>query len=98
MYGDVKPPDDSAASPESDTETVDQETEQTENTAILPNKILMGPDGQAPKEGDRITLEVVKVYGDEAEVRASSQPKETSPEMGQSSDSEIEAMDQPEMM
>ena len=91
MYGDVKPPAAAPASadpntpPKSEEEgestTTDEETAESENTAILPNKVLMAPGGEMPKEGDEIVLQVVKVYGDEAEVRYAPK-KPTGPDEG----------------
>lgn len=83
--------------PESETEepeSTDEEMSSDETSAIVPNKVLMGKSGSMPKEGDTVTLRVVKVYGDEAEVCCVS-PKETGSykEPMMSSDSEIEAMD-----
>lgn len=79
--------------PESDTETTDEETAESENTAIVPNKVLIGADGKPPKEGDEIVVQVVKVYGDEAEVRYAPAKPSGSGYGAESTDSEIEAMD-----
>lgn len=81
--------------PESDTETpasdsVDEETEEAPS-ALLP-KSAFG-DGEL-KEGQTITLRVVKDYGDEVEVCAcggdTPKPKKS---MMASADEEIDAMD-----
>ena len=84
---------------EREPETTDEESASMENSAIVPNKVLMGPDGQMPKEGEEIVLKVVKNYGDESEVMYAPK-KEPGPEMGpmSSADGEIDAMDKPEMM
>lgn len=79
--------------PESETETTDEETAESENTAIVPNKVLIGADGKPPKEGDEIVVQVVKVYGDEAEVRYAPAKPSGSGYGAESTDSEIEAMD-----
>lgn len=48
-------------------ESVDEENaEATE--VVVPNKVLMGPDGKEPKEGDEIVVKVVKNYGDESSI------------------------------
>ena len=106
LYGDVKAPgavprgtkpDQSAApKPEEagEPETTDQETAESQNSAVIANKVLTGPDGEAPKEGDEIILKVIKNYGDECEV-AYAPKKPTGSDEGPTSDSEIEAMDTP---
>lgn len=50
--------------PEGDTKPED-EAEDMGESAIVPTKLLSGA-----KEGDTITLKVVKLYGDEAEITA----------------------------
>ena len=92
------PPKAGEEGPPREPETTDEETAESENTAILPNKVLMSPGGEMPKEGDEIVLQVVRVYGDEAEVRYAPK-KEPGPDEGpMSSDGEIDALDKPEMM
>ena len=104
LYSPVKPPakakpDAAPETPpkegETDSQTTDEETASTENTALVPNKVLMAPGGEMPKEGDEIVLQVVKVYGDEAEVRYAP-AKKTSPDEGPMSgaEGEIDAMDE----
>ena len=60
---------------EREPETTDQQTAMSEHSALLPNKVLMGPDGMEPQEGDEIVLKVVKNYGDESEVAYAPKPK-----------------------
>lgn len=92
------PPKAGEEGPPREPETTDEETAESENTAILPNKVLMSPGGEMPKEGDEIVLQVVRVYGDEAEVRYAPK-KEPGPDEGpMSSDGEIDALDKTEMM
>jgi hypothetical protein len=75
-----------------DAQSTDEETSATENSALVSNKVLR-PDGSTPKEGDEVTMKVIKCYGDECEVSCS--PKSTAPEKEpMSADSEIEAMDE----
>ena len=75
-------------------QTTDEEMAESQNSAVVSNKVLVGPDGQAPKEGDEITLKVIKVYGDECEVAYATEP--TGPGEGPMSgvNTEIDAMDQ----
>jgi hypothetical protein len=105
LYGSVTPPDketgvprgtseDKTPAEEGDTETTDEETAESQNSAVVANKVLMGPDGKAPKEGDEIVLKVVKVYGDESEVAYSTtKPTAIGASSPMSSDSEIDALD-----
>jgi hypothetical protein len=81
--------------------TTDQETAESMNSAVVDNKVLMGADGKAPREGDEIVLKVIKVYGNESEVAYSTtKPSEIGAGEGSmsSANSEIDAMDKPEMM
>jgi hypothetical protein len=95
---DTSPPTQGAETPpkeveEREPETTDEETAQMQQSAILPNKLLMGPDGQEPREGDTITLKIVKNYGDESEVAAMPKPKPAASPMSGANE-EIDAMDQ----
>lgn len=50
-------------------ESVDQEREEDmANTALVDNKVL-APDGEPLKAGDEIVVQVVKVYGDQSEIK-----------------------------
>ena len=97
--GEAAPPDESAVpkSGEGDKETVDEDS-MMGNSAIIPNKVLTGPDGTSPKEGDEIVLKVVKNFGDESEVVYAPAEKHEKGmhEGGMMSDAntEIEAMDE----
>lgn len=80
-----------------DRETVDQETQEDVNTAVVPVKVLMGPTTEPLKKGDEVVLKVVEVYGDEAEVAYSkTKPGEIGEGegYGKSADKEIDEMDQ----
>ena len=81
-----------------DAETTDEETAESQNSAIVSSKLLAGPDGKMPAEGEEILVKIVKSYGDEVEIsRVSDKP--TGPGEGpMSSDGEIDALDKPEMM
>ncbi len=57
----------------SETESIDQE-EAESSTAVVSNKVL-SPGGEPLKEGDTITLTIVKNFGDESEIKYA---KETS--------------------
>lgn len=71
---------------ETEIETVDDENEKNP-TALLPTSAL----GKGVKEGDSVTLTVVKLHGDEVEVSISSgKTKETKPE--KSADEELDSM------
>ncbi len=75
-------------------ESVDQEeAEESENTAIVPTKVLQGKHPEPPKEGDEIVLKVVKVYGDETEVAYSETPAGEIGKEGPSADEEIDSME-----
>jgi len=76
--------------PEAKPETVDQE-EDMANTAVIDNKIL-SPEGEPLKEGDEVTLRVVKNYGEECEVEYA--PK-TEPSPGMEHESEIDSLETP---
>lgn len=95
LYDEVKPPAESAGKSPTESESVDEEMAEG-STAVVPNKVLTGPDGEPPKEGDEIVLKVIKNYGDESEVAyAPSKPAEPS-QMSEAND-ELDAMDK-EMM
>lgn len=49
-------------------ESIDQE-EEGGSTAVVDSKVL-SPDGKPLKEGDEVVLTVVKCYGEECEVKA----------------------------
>lgn len=68
LYGEG-PASETAETPSSQPESVDQEEQETgEQTAVISNKIL-SPDGEPLNPGDEIVLQVVKNYGDESEVK-----------------------------
>lgn len=67
-----------------ESETVDEENENNP-TAILPLSAL----GKGVKEGDSITLTVVKRHGDEVEVSLSGKKKSSEPK---SADEEIDSL------
>lgn len=73
-------------------ETPEEDKDETENTALVPMKVLQGAHPDPVKEGDEVVLKVVKVYGDEAEVAYSETPPG---EIGKSedADAELDAMD-----
>jgi hypothetical protein len=83
-----------AAAEANESESIDQE-EASGNTAIIPNNVLR-PDGSPLKEGDTITVTVVKNYGDESEVKvqASASPKAVTPPPGsmEEANAELETM------
>lgn len=87
---------------EMEPKTTDEEIGQEQNTAIVSDKILMGPNGQPPREGDKIMVQVVKVYGDgEVEIKYAPAKKpgaEESSAMMSDSNQELDAMDSKEMM
>jgi hypothetical protein len=105
--GPVKPPDKGAAATATETppnpgeeehreaESTDEEMAESQNSAVVSNKVLSGPDGAPLKEGDEIVLKIIKNFGDESEVAYSkTKPGEIgASESPMSSDSEIEAMD-----
>lgn len=72
---------------ESETESVDKEEAGME-TAIVDNKIL-SPEGEPLKEGDKITVRVVKNYGEECEIECAPAKSDTTES---NEDSEIEAL------
>jgi hypothetical protein len=78
-------------------QSVDQEI-QAENahSAVVPNAVLMGPDGKPPKEGDEIVVKVIKNFGDESEVTyAPAKPKTPGHDMmPPGANEEIEALDE----
>lgn len=66
MYASEGPGDNEAA--ENPPESVDQEREEEDaDSALIDNKIL-SPDGKPLKEGQKVTLTIRKVYGNESEV------------------------------
>ena len=75
---------------------VDQQIqEENAHSAVVPNAVLMGPDGKPPKEGDEIVVKVIKLYGEnEAEIAYAPKAKPEAAGMPHSSDSEIEALDE----
>jgi hypothetical protein len=73
-------------------ESVDEE-ESGGTTAVLDNKVLSGPNGSTPKEGDEITLIVVKNYGEESEVKYATKPKAAAAGE-EDTDQEIDALNQ----
>jgi len=75
-------------------ETVDEESMQ-DKSVLVSNKVLMGPDGSPPKEGDEIVVKVVKNYGDESEIVCAPESTGTETETD-TSDAEISAMDSKE--
>lgn len=86
-----------APAKDGDTETIDETTAESQNSAVVSNKVLTGPGGETPKEGDEIVLKVVKNFGDECEVAYSTtKPSEIGASEGPMSgaDGEIDAMDQ----
>ena len=78
--------------PKGEHETVDQEeAEDMADTAVVPVKVLMGKDGEMPKEGDGIVVKVTKMHGDEAEIAYAPKKKEPGePSMGP--DEELDEM------
>lgn len=77
-------------------ESVDEETAESQNSAVVSSKLLAGPDGKVPAEGEEVLVKIVKSYGDEVEICRVSDKQPGSDE-GPSSDSEIESLDQKEM-
>lgn len=78
--------------PEEASESVDEENaEATE--VVVPNKVLMGPDGKEPKEGDEIVVKVVKNYGDESSIIYAPAKPEGETSETPSVDEEIAALD-----
>ena len=78
-----------------DAETTDEETAESKNSAVVSNKVLTGPDGEPLKEGDEITVQIVRNFGDESEIRYAPK-KTTGPEDGSmmsDANGEIDAMD-----
>lgn len=69
-------------------ESIDEE-EAANPTALIPTSAL----GKSAKIGDTITLKVVKIYDDEAEVRISSGKTKTTTEETMSADDELDAME-----
>jgi len=94
--------DETAEAPETETEegetpeSIDAE-EAEGDTAVVDNKVL-APAGAELKEGDEITVVVVKKYGEESEIRfkSKSSGKEVQPPAGMmdSANAELDAMDQ----
>lgn len=72
-------------------ESVDEEAD-SEPSALVPKSALAGCNC---KEGQTITMKVVKDYGDEVELAPVSGPKKP---MMSSADEEIDGMDRKEMM
>ena len=75
-------------------QTTDQEMAESQNSAVVSNKVLMGPDGQAPKEGDEITLKIIKSFGDECEVAYATKPSGSDEGPMSGVNTEIDAMDE----
>ena len=76
-------------------ESIDAE-EAEGSTAIVDKKVL-SPDGKPLKEGDEVSLTVVKCYGEECEVRYSKKKSGSEvqpPGMMDESNSELDAMNQ----
>jgi hypothetical protein len=73
---------------ETETETVDEEADE-QPSALLPKSALAG---MSLKEGETITLKVVKDYGDEIEVSPVSGPSKPKKSMMTSSDDELDMM------
>lgn len=48
-------------------ESVDEENAESAEV-VVSNKVLTGPDGEPPKEGDEIVVKVVKNYGTESSI------------------------------
>lgn len=68
-------------------ESIDEE-EAANPTALLPTSAL----GKGAKVGDTITIKVVKIYDEEAEVQISSGKSKPTTEKTISADAELEAM------
>lgn len=80
-----------AAPKESQDETVDQEDQkEMEGSSVIPLSTLSGEDGETPKEGDKIEVLVMKVYGNkEAQIcRADKYPDEEAGESGNDDENE----------
>lgn len=98
MYSspEVKAPAAAGEPPEEETESKEPESVDEESvedqTVLVSNKVLMGPDGTAPKEGDEIVVKVVKNYGDESEIVYAPASSAASTETD-NSDAEIMALD-----
>ena len=92
---------DTAEAPETETEegetpeSIDAE-EAEGKTAVVDNKVL-SPKGESLKEGDELTVVVVKNYGEDSEIRFKSKSagKEVQPPGGmmESDNAELDAMD-----
>jgi len=92
---------DTAEAPETETEegetpeSIDAEEAEGE-TAVVDNKVL-SPKGESLKEGDELTVVVVKNYGEDSEIRfkRKSSGKEVQPPEGMiaSANAELDAMD-----
>jgi len=87
---------DAFAAPETDAAETENETpdsideQEAENpTALLPLSAL----GKNVKAGDTVTLKVVKLYDDEAEVELSSETETESPAEDASAGEELDSMD-----
>ena len=84
-----------AAESEEAPESIDEE-EAEGSTAIVDKKVL-SPDGTPLKEGDEVSLTVVKCYGEECEVRYSKKKSGSEvqpPGMMSDSNAELDMMDQ----
>lgn len=87
----------SAAEPEEteETESIDEE-EASSPTAVIDNKVL-SPAGKPLKEGDKITITVVKNFGDESEIKITTESAGSEvqpPDMMSESNSELDKMDE----
>lgn len=92
-------PEEEAAAPEQaeSPETIDEETAEGQS-AVVSNSVL-SPGGTPLKEGDTVTLTVVKNFGDESEVRvvatpAASESVQLPGGLSQSDAAELDAMDE----
>ena len=94
--GDAAPPAAKAPGEDREPETTDEEINESQQSAIIDNKVLTGPDGKPPKAGDEIIVKVVKVYGNESEIVYGPPKKEPGAETDSmaSAGPEIDALDE----
>lgn len=86
---------DGSEGPKSEQKSIDQEEQNYEQT-VVPMKVLTGPDGEEPNEGDEIVVKVVAKHGTEATIAYAPSKKgmehETEMKHDMSSDDELDAL------
>lgn len=66
MYGDASDSPKTTDTQDAPESVDDEEKEESQETGLVSNKVLSGPDGKAPKPGDICRIKIVKNFGDES--------------------------------